>query len=123
MRIIVKEHMWILVIAISVVVISGVIGDAYPKRVALDTANSDQDFEMIEIERKEQAVRDPDESSLSSAKNVYEMGIALCFTQDRTRTCDCGFLNQVRQKNGHSQGSYLLFESDSPTSCVSVPGR
>lgn len=61
--------------------------------------NYDDDFELF-VDNNQETVRsvgNHEDGPLTSDNDFAEMTTSQCTTRDRTRTCDCGFLNQVRQ--------------------------
>lgn len=69
----------------------------------------DDEFEMLDSVKPEidSAVVQHDGDSFSNGPDIVEMTTAQCSTLDRTRTCDCGFVDQVKIHLGYPE-PYLL---------------
>lgn len=61
-------------------------------------ADYDDDFEMLDSVKPiiDSSVVQEDGNAFSNGPDIIEMDTTQCSTLDRTRTCDCGFVNQVK---------------------------
>ena len=61
-----------------------------------DIEDYDGDYELLPTDDNGAKVIRDDESPLSRSDDPVEMSTSQCSNRDRTRVCDCGYVNQVR---------------------------